>query len=171
MPTVPSTRSGDTAAVDRVARFWRALGSRVVVRDAESHDAEVAWTSHLPHLLAFAFGHALAAAPDGAREVAGSGFRDFTRIARSDAELWSDILCANRKAVAAPLQAFRGSLAELEKAVEAGDAEAVEALLAAARKSLFRASSVDAAGGGAEKNPSSPVRGRSQTGDRSTPHE
>ena len=60
--------------------------------------------SHVPHLLAFAFADALAAAPPGAGELAGGGFRDFTRIAQSDPELWADILVANRKAIAGPLQ-------------------------------------------------------------------
>ncbi|MGI9592428.1 MAG: prephenate dehydrogenase, partial [Myxococcota bacterium] len=68
-------------ARERVAAFWAALGARVVVRDPAAHDSEVAWTSHVPHLLAFAFAEAFAAAPPGAREMAGSGFRDFTRIA------------------------------------------------------------------------------------------
>lgn len=151
---VVTTRAGDEAG-ERVADFWRALGSRVVVREASRHDVEVAWTSHLPHLLAFAFAHALADAPDGARDVAGSGFRDFTRIAKSDAELWSDILASNRKALAAPLQGFRDALDALAAAVDAGDAEALESLLAAARKSLFRASSADRVEEEPETNPSS----------------
>jgi prephenate dehydrogenase len=143
--------SGDAGAADRVARFWEALGARVVRRDADRHDAEVAWTSHVPHLLAFAFARSLARAPEGAFEVAGSGFRDFTRIAKSEAELWSDILGSNRKAIAGPLQAFRDALAELSQAVEAGDTEALEGLLAAARRSLHRASSAEE---GPETNPS-----------------
>jgi prephenate dehydrogenase len=157
------TASGNAEALARVADFWRALGSRVVTREAERHDAEVAWTSHLPHLLAFAFAHALEGAPAGAREVAGSGFRDFTRIAQSDAFLWADILSSNRKAIAAPLQAFRDSLAELAQAVEAGDAEALEALLSAARKSLFRVSTPDSGAEASETNPSSPERGAAPT--------
>lgn len=156
------TVSGDAEAAERVARFWRALGSRVVTRDAARHDAEVAWTSHLPHLLAYAFARALEGAPDSSREVAGSGFRDFTRIARSDAELWADILSSNRKAVAAPLQAFRAALDELAQAVEAGDAEALEALLDAARKTLFRTAGAQAAAE-PEKNPSPPESGAAPT--------
>jgi prephenate dehydrogenase len=155
--------AGDAAAVARVADFWRALGTRVVIRDAQRHDAEVAWTSHLPHLLAFAFAHALSAAPEGAREVAGSGFRDFTRIAKSDAELWADILSSNRKAIAAPLEAFRQALGELASAVESADADALEALLASARKSLFRASPLEPGEHDPETNPSVPETGPAPT--------
>jgi cyclohexadieny/prephenate dehydrogenase len=153
------TAAGDAAAAERVADFWRALGARVIARDPARHDAEVAWTSHLPHLLAFAFARALEAAPAGWRDVVGSGFRDFTRIAHSDGELWSDILTANRKALAAPLEAFGDSLQELARALEAGDADALEALLAAARRSLSRAASADPAGArSADTKPSSPDR-------------
>lgn len=158
---------GDAPARARVAGFWRALGAHVVTRDAARHDEEVAWTSHLPHLLAFAFASALGASPEGARDVVGTGFRDFTRIAQSDPELWADILTANRKALAAPLQAFQASLAEIARAVESDDAETAFELIARARRNLFPAPP----GGGANTNPSSPEGERRNQGDRSTPHE
>jgi len=129
-------RNFDVRARDRVCDFWRALGARVLLRDPTDHDAEVAWMSHVPHVLAFAFARALAGAPAGAHEVAGSGFRDFTRIAQSDPELWGDILTANRKAIVAPLQAVAESLAELGRAIEAGDADAVERWIGQARAAL-----------------------------------
>lgn len=128
----------EAGARERVAAFWRALGARVVLRSPAEHDAEVAWTSHVPHLLAFAFARAYAAAPAGAREVEGSGFRDFTRIAHGDPELWADIVTANRKAMAAPLQAVSRGLEALAQALEADDAEAVERLIAAGRAALAR---------------------------------
>lgn len=130
------TEADDPAARERVCGFWRALGARVLLRDAATHDAEVAWTSHLPHALAFAFAGALRRAPAGAHEVAGPGFRDFTRIAHSEPELWADILAANRKALAAPLQAAGEALAELGRAIEGNDVEALERLLGAARAAL-----------------------------------
>jgi prephenate dehydrogenase len=95
--------------------------------------------SHVPHAIAFAFASALSAAPAGAAEVAGPGFRDFTRIAQSDPELWADIFAANSKALAAPLQAARRSLDALAAAIEAGDADAVLRQLDAARRALCSA--------------------------------
>lgn len=133
---VTPTADADPAAVAQVEALWRALGAQVVRRTPDAHDAEVAWTSHLPHVLAFAFARALAAAPAGAGELAGSGFRDFTRIAHSDPELWSEILCANRKALSGPLQRAAEELAALARAIESGDADAGERALAAARESL-----------------------------------
>jgi prephenate dehydrogenase len=130
--------TAEPVARERVAGFWRALGARVVLRDPAVHDAEVAWVSHVPHVLAFAFASALEQAPTGAFEVQGAGFRDFTRIAHSDPGLWGDILTGNRKAIAAPLQAVGRALASLSGALEADDAEAVEKIIAAARAALSK---------------------------------
>ena len=133
------TEASDPAAGSRVVAFWQALGARVVRRTAAQHDAEVAWVSHLPHLLAFAFAGSLAQAPGAAAELAVAGFRDFTRLARSDAELWADILTANRKALAAPLGAAGAELEAIARLLEAGDAEGLDRLLSAARSALFPA--------------------------------
>jgi prephenate dehydrogenase len=123
---------------DRLCDFWRALGARVVVRDPAEHDAEVEWMSHVPHVLAFAFADSLGGAPAAAREVAGAGFRDFTRIARSEPEMWGDILTANRKALSAPLQAASEALARIGRAIEANDVDKLEQMISAARGQLAR---------------------------------
>jgi prephenate dehydrogenase len=126
------------AAVERLRHFWNALGARVLERDPGAHDDQSAWISHAPHALAFAFAHALGASPPTAGEMAGSGFRDFTRIARSDAELWGDILSANRKSLAAPLEAFGQSLSDLARAIEEGDVNKLEQFLTSAGERLSK---------------------------------
>jgi prephenate dehydrogenase len=126
----------DPAARDRLVEFWRALGARVCLRAPAEHDIEVAWVSHLPHVLAFAYAHALSGAPGSAFELAGSGFRDFVRIARSDSELWADILGRNRGALARPLEAVGGVLRELARAIETCDEAAQERILASASRQL-----------------------------------
>lgn len=136
---VTPTPSCDPSAVTRAEAFWQNLGCRVLRRSPEAHDAAVGWVSHVPHALAFAFAAALEDAPADATALAGPGFRDFTRIARSDAELWSEILSANRKAIAGPLQAFAARLAVLAGALDSGDADAVARFLAAARDRLAAA--------------------------------
>jgi cyclohexadieny/prephenate dehydrogenase len=123
-------------AVARVEAFWSALGARVVRRDAATHDLEVAWISHVPHALAFAFARALGDAPPDAGEVSGTGFRDFTRIAQSDPELWAEILVANRKAIEGPVARVADRLVELARAIESGDVEEVDRWIAEARATL-----------------------------------
>ena len=73
---------------------WTAIGAQVRQMTPENHDATFAAVSHLPHLLAFAYFNAMLGQPAGRRllSLAGPGFRDFTRIAASDPEVWRDIL-------------------------------------------------------------------------------
>jgi len=135
-PCCVVTDSEQPEAQRRVCSFWRALGARVVIRDSATHDEQVAWMSHMPHVLAFGFAAALARAPEGSGNLAGGGFRDFTRIAESDPELWSDILTANRKALGAPLASVSDAFRELGQAIEANDPELVERWISEARDSL-----------------------------------
>ncbi len=132
-------------AVERIEAFWRALGARVLRRDPADHDREVAWISHVPHALAFAFARGLSDAPRGACDMVGTGFRDFTRIAQSDPELWADILVTNGKALSGPLRRIAERLAGLARDLEAGDQDAVERMLMEARANLasVRAGAVD----------------------------
>jgi cyclohexadieny/prephenate dehydrogenase len=134
---VVTPRAGqDQGAIERVETFWRDMGARVERRTPASHDDEVAWVSHLPHLVAFAYAASLSEAPDRVGRLAGGGFRDFTRIAQSDAELWGEILCLNGKALSGPLNHFSASLAKLARALEEGDDELLEKLLNQARLRL-----------------------------------
>ena len=130
------TEHGEPDAEVQVCAFWEGLGMRVVRRTPVLHDEEVAWVSHLPHVLAFAFGRGFGDAPSGAAEVVGPGFRDFTRIARSDAELWGDILSANAKSLEGPLALVGRAIGELSELLQAGDVDAVEQWLQRARDGL-----------------------------------
>jgi prephenate dehydrogenase len=115
---------------------------------AEEHDRIFAAVSHLPHLLAFALVAAIAQEPDGARklEFAGGGFRDFTRIAAASPVMWRDIAVANRAALSDELRSYRAMLDQLQAAVDAGDATALERVFElAARTRRARARHFDEA--------------------------
>jgi len=144
---VTPARPANPAAEERVLWLWRALGARVLRRSATRHDEEVAWVSHAPHAIAFAFAASLADAPESARELAGPGFRDFTRIAASDPAMWADILVSNKLALAAPLLSAAERAAALARAIESGDAGAVTKLLSAARDELASGESLARSGG------------------------
>jgi prephenate dehydrogenase len=98
--------------------------------------------------------------------VAGPGFRDFTRIAHSDPELWADIFHANHKALGAPLQAARRAFEALCSAIEAGDAESVLRLLESARRALYPAPSGESAGAAHDTKLGAPAAGPHAKGDR-----
>ena len=88
----------------------------------------MAWVSHLPHAVAFALAAAVGGVADEVAGLSGGGFVDTTRIAASDAAMWRDIFVANRAPLLAAIDGFDGELAALRRAVEAGDAAAIEAL-------------------------------------------
>ena len=110
---------------------WTAIGSHVSDMTPEAHDATFAAVSHLPHLLAFAAVNALTAQPQGAAflEMAGPGFRDFSRIAASDPVVWRDILNANHAEVLAQLAHFRAALDQFETTLQQGNTQALQALI------------------------------------------
>ena len=120
--------------VQRATQLWSALGAHVRTMTPEAHDSAFAAVSHMPHLLAFAFMNGLASQAEGPHmlELAGPGFRDFSRIAASDPTLWRDVLLANRDQVLAQVDAFRASLQDLERLMKAGDGTALEQAIAAA---------------------------------------
>ena len=113
-------------ALATVRQMWQACGAAVVEMEALHHDdAVLAATSHLPHMLAFALVDTLARMNDRREifEYAAGGFRDFTRIASSDPDMWHDIFMSNRKEIVKVLRAFNDDLHRLTQAVENGDSE------------------------------------------------
>ncbi|WP_233249499.1 prephenate dehydrogenase/arogenate dehydrogenase family protein [Limnohabitans sp. Hippo3] len=110
---------------------WTAVGSHVSAMTPEAHDATFAAVSHLPHMLAFAAVNALTAQPQGTAflEMAGPGFRDFSRIAASDASVWRDILSANHAEVLLQVAHFRAALDQFETALLSGNTTALQQLI------------------------------------------
>ena len=136
---VTPTDRTEPHAVKAVAAFWEAMGARVSALDPETHDAAVAAISHLPHLVAFALVDGVARFEPAALDLAARGFKDTTRIAASDPDVWPEIFLANRAPLAASLEAFRRALAELEQAIARGTAAELRAALArikAAREAM-----------------------------------
>jgi prephenate dehydrogenase len=121
--------------VDRVRGAWQECGARVTEMGAAEHDAVLAAVSHLPHLLSFALVRELAARADAASLLAhaGAGFRDVSRLAASNPEMWRDVCLANRDALLGELRQYQDELARLGAALEQSDGEALERAFAAAR--------------------------------------
>ncbi|MEX2222109.1 MAG: prephenate dehydrogenase/arogenate dehydrogenase family protein [Candidatus Rokuibacteriota bacterium] len=124
----PTERS-EPNAVKRVGAFWEAMGGRLVILDPVTHDRATAAVSHLPHLVADALVDAVARMDPRFFEIAARGFKDTTRIAASDPQMWREIFQENRAGLTEALGAFRAALDELERLLDAGDATAIEAAL------------------------------------------
>ncbi len=130
------TPASDAAAVAALREFWTALGARLLETDPATHDELVARSSHLPHVAAAALvGVALGNAdPDLTGAVCGPGFRDTTRVASGSPTMWRDIVLQNRGNVAAAIGDAIDRLEEVKKALDAGDAGALERFFAEAKE-------------------------------------
>ena len=127
---------GGHRAADHVASFWeQTLNASAIRIGAESHDRQLAWTSHLPQAVAYALARSLA--QHGQPGVSyGSGARDTTRLALSNPDMWVDILLYNQPAVSEALIQTEAQLSELRRLLERGDAAALQSFLSEAQ--LFR---------------------------------
>lgn len=129
-----------TAQLARADELWTALGCKVLQMSPQAHDAAFAAVSHLPHLVAFATMNAILGQPRAEEQLAlaGTGFRDFTRIAAADPKVWRDILMANARELAEQSALFRAALLEFETAIEQGDPRKLEELVQRASEARAR---------------------------------
>jgi prephenate dehydrogenase len=120
----------DTDACDSVAGWWAGLGATVSRLDAAIHDEIYAVTSHLPHLLAFAY---LQQLEDRHQGHTGGGFRDFSRIGGADPDMWAPIFDMNRAALLPALGRLEADLQAARALIEQGDMDGLKAYIARAR--------------------------------------
>lgn len=122
------TTSTTSGALQLAESLWRELRAGVEVLDATAHDDQMAWRSHLPHLVASALAATLREA--GVRRSAlGPGGRDMTRLAGGSPAMWQPIVEDNAVAIADAMAAFERELRGFREAVLAGDRAAIAAFL------------------------------------------
>ena len=113
-------------ATEKVIRIVEAIGSRVVKLTAEQHDQIAALISHAPQLISTALANVVAKQADAtALKLAGSGFSDMTRLARSSWSIWEDIVAANRESIVSALSRVIIELQEMRDRMENGQLEKI----------------------------------------------
>jgi prephenate dehydrogenase len=111
--------------LQRVTAIWEGVGAEVLHLSVPEHDEILGATSHLPHAIAFSLVDTLAHDSNNEQifRYAAGGFRDFTRIASSDAVMWRDIMLANRQAVVKAIDLFVANVTRLRQAIQDEDGE------------------------------------------------
>lgn len=143
------TPSTAPAALRMAEQLWHHLHARTEAMSAEVHDVEMAWCSHLPHIVASALARTLheAGLP---RSALGSGGRDMTRLAGSSTAMWTAIATDNASAITEALTSFETRLRELKEAVASRDATRIRSMLETGREwfaeTSAQAEGADAAG-------------------------
>ncbi|MGB2662264.1 MAG: prephenate dehydrogenase/arogenate dehydrogenase family protein [Candidatus Omnitrophota bacterium] len=116
------TRDGSTKEEDleKVSGLWQAMGAEVDIIAPEKHDEILAFTSHLPHVLAYSL---TGVQKKEYFKYMSTGFKDATRIASSSADIWSDIFISNPGNVLKSIERFREVLAQIEDDIRRGRKE------------------------------------------------
>ncbi|QHI70636.1 prephenate dehydrogenase [Tichowtungia aerotolerans] len=118
LAVVCPTDKTPAAAKDKVSNLWKCVGSEVVEMSAEQHDATLASTSHLPHMVAAALARSVGVEK---ADFCGTGFKDTSRVASGSADMWVDIIDTNRAALEAELDHFHEELQGLIAILRKGD--------------------------------------------------
>jgi prephenate dehydrogenase len=128
---VTPTDATPAKAVRAIEAFWKLLGARTVLMSADEHDAALAATSHVPHVVASALA---GTTPADVLHLTAGGWMDATRIAAADGPLWVQILHDNRRHVSAAIGEVEKSLATFRRAIDAGDDATLLKLLETGRR-------------------------------------
>ena len=129
-----------TVQLEKAQKLWTALDCEVKLMSPEAHDAAFAAVSHLPHMISFALMNAIKGQEQAEDflALAGPGFRDFSRIAASDPQMWRDVLMSNREEILAQSKQFQRALHALEFALSNGEADKLETLIDEASRTRAR---------------------------------
>jgi len=121
------TQKTKTEVVNKVSKMWGAVGSQVYEMDPETHDHIFSIVSHLPHIIAFSLVNTVLNAKDKNEliDFAGGGLKDYTRVAASSPEMWTEIFKANKDQLLEAISKFKGTLKEIEQAIENEDFESL----------------------------------------------
>jgi prephenate dehydrogenase len=116
-----------------VSKLWQGIGAKVEIMNAHKHDDLLAMTSHLPHILAFGLmDYLINNNPDACHYAAG-GFKDFSRIASSDAVMWRDICINNPEQIIKHIEGYQQNLTHIADLIKTNQPKKLEKLFTDAK--------------------------------------
>ena len=104
----------------------------IKISNPEEHDRMIAFTSQLPHILACAY--VMSPCCINHKGFSAGSYRDVSRVANINAELWSELFLENREPLIGELETLRDNILAITDAVKANDKERIEELLEKAHK-------------------------------------
>jgi len=123
----------DASALKTVERLWTTAGARITHMSVADHDAALAASSHVPHMVAYALTSMLADHALSPMQHGGGALRDMTRIAASDPLMWRDIALTNRDAILTAMDAMAQEHDHLRTLIAEADGDAIETFFARCR--------------------------------------
>ncbi|PCH67868.1 MAG: prephenate dehydrogenase [Bacteroidales bacterium] len=122
----------DKKAVKLITEMFHCLKMRCVFMDAEVHDRQTAYVSHLSHISAFALSLTVLHKEKSEKhifELASGGFDSTVRLAKSSAEMWTPIFKQNKKNIGKVLQKYINTLQQFKDLIEEDDLNGVNDLI------------------------------------------
>jgi len=135
MCVVTPTKRTNKAALRKVEQLWKSIGGRVLRLTPEMHDVLVSQSSHLPHVVAAALATGVLDPkhPKQLASLCATGFRDTTRIASGEPEMWRDITVTNRRNISRALNDFIRELQRVQTLLRTKNGEAILKFFATAK--------------------------------------
>lgn len=124
------TETKNKKALNKVKKFWAALGMKVIVMPADTHDRLLSNISHLPHAASVSL---VNTAARSGLDLAAGGFKDTTRIASGEPELWRDIFLTNRENLIRDIKILKKELSKIEEALKSNNSRNLLGLLKKAK--------------------------------------
>ena len=112
-------KSGDVQ--QKVAKkIFESIEMKLVYMDAKEHDRHAAFISHMPHALSYALANSVMKqeAKESILALAGGGFKDMSRIAKSSSNMWENVFKQNKNNVLEAIYAFQSELDKCEKMIK-----------------------------------------------------
>lgn len=137
---ITPVKDTDGSKLEQTRAIWEAMGMNVVTMSPDEHDRIMSDVSHMPHAVAFSLVDSVKGKTFGEKKItslAGGGFRDFTRIAKSDSSMWTDIFISNRANIINSIEDFEKSLSRLKDIVIKGDKSEISDFLESTRLVLM----------------------------------
>ena len=121
-----------------LSKFWKKLGSKVIIMDAKKHDIIFSLTSHLPHLIAYNLIQTATEFEKRKRynllNFSAGGLRDFSRIAASNEIMWRDIFFSNKKNISQVIDLFIKNLKSFKRNIQRNNNKVIIRKLKDAKK-------------------------------------
>ena len=117
-----------------VQKMWKVIGAKILQMNCQKHDRLISMTSHLPHLLAYTLMDYLISQDNEVFNYASSGFKDFSRIASSDATMWTDICLTNRVEILKQIKNYQQTLDKIYMLIEKSDTDSINKVFRQSKK-------------------------------------
>lgn len=128
------TEKTDSDSLEIIKKLALDMGAGNIVYSApEEHDRMIAYTSHIPHIIAGSYvSNELV---EKANDFGGGSFRDVSRVATMDAGMWAELFLNNKDAVLEQIKIFKKNIEEYENAIETENRIALEVIIGKSRLS------------------------------------